>query len=477
MATSIGARHVGTLDQAAPFSPFQTSGSMGYPGIPFGWNLEANEPFNLDLFLMQRRKRLNAIVIMILGQIRMGKTTLAKVLAKRHAALDFGASRCRISLADTRINANVQEYKLFTEFFGEKMVELNNHQLNPLDQAMGLAVYEQRIVIRKLLEYRNTELNARQLFILRLALDALLVSSEAPSLPSFARTLASLRLEDAALRIPYLRDDVNSLRAQVEEAHPEFADPKSEGYDESKITDTIRRQQQELRPGLTEEDLHRDAMELFYRVDNIIDGELGEILGGNKSIADVLSRRVVGLDYSRLDEDSIPLVESMFWDWRGSARKRRDSRFAVDIEIHDENYGSWEHLVYARSMYNHIKKIRQHGGAIIMNSHRLNDYYSVGAAGSPQRALATNMVKDVQGVFLARQDPEAIAEIRSRWPQVTATLGLTLTQLGRGCFCAIIGDEPPVLFRLQLTPRERLICESDQAGDARISDDYHEEAL
>lgn len=434
--TTTGARHVGTLDQAAPFQPFQLTAPLGVPGIPFGHRIEDDQPWEFDPFLLKRSGRVKALVGMTLGEIGVGKTTLAKVMAARFAGFSAGRGRrFRISLDDTKGNDGVPEYQLLTEFLGEEEAELARYKINPLDQAMGMHRSEQLSMLREMCEHNNTSLSTIDVHILKTALFHMLDRS-----PEHA----SLELLQEVL--------LNETFDQISPAELQ----------------AFGGQQAQLRL--------RDAiMEVYLRIDNILNGELGDVFGGTHSIADILSRRIVALDYTGLEEDALALIQSLIWRWKTSALRRNDARFMVDMEIHDENYAMWSHLVYARSMYNHIKRIRQQGGFLLMNSHRLNDYYTVGDAGSKERGYATNMVKDVSIWFLGRQSEDSIPEIRDRLG-ISRALGQTLMTLREGQFCCIIGKEEPVLFRLNLTETERLICESDDANRTQLSD-YNEGAI
>lgn len=467
MATSTGARHVGTLDNAAPFNPFQFTPSGSHSAMPLGQNLETSEPYHLDLFLEKAEGNIKAIVVMILGLIGYGKTTLAQVLAVRYFGLSFGNQRCRVSLSNTRINEDVQEYRGFTEFLGEDMVELDRHLTNPLDMELGMSRPELRLTLRSLFEHNNTQLTTIQTFMLRVILDMLLDGETAPSLAGFNDIASRTLRTDISRRLPHPDLLVAQMEPEIRSLNPT--------WDNNKVSEQLRATRHEFASGYTEEDFRRAALELFMRCDNLLDGEMSGVFGGNQSLAGIYERRVVALDYSRMEDEAATMIQGLNWRVRSSALKRRDPRFRVNIELHDENYAAWEKLVYALPMYQHIKKIRQHGQMLVMNSHRLADYYSVGSAGSATREMATNMTKDVTVAFLGRQTPDAIPELRERF-DLSRSVGQALLTLPQGCFCAVVGEKKPVLFRLIRTPAERKFTESDMAS-AAITSDYYERSL
>jgi len=152
------------------------------------------------------------------------------------------------------------------------------------------------------------------------------------------------------------------------------------------------------------------------------------------------------------------LMLTALWSWRDSAQRRQDPRFAIDLQIGDENHELWNFPSYARFQSRLMKIIRMKGGCILMSTHRLSDYQAVGSS------LAANMIGDVVGGFFFGLTPHDEALLLQERLGFSNKVREILETLSKGWFMYYLHNAAPQFFRVDITDEEAIMTASDQAS-------------
>jgi hypothetical protein len=184
---------------------------------------------------------------------------------------------------------------------------------------------------------------------------------------------------------------------------------------------------------------------------------------------DLLSKEVVALDHTGLDEDELPLVEMVLWMWRNAAIRRHDHRIMAHYEIHDENWKRWQSKVWGRNMIGHLKKIRGSGAAVIKSMHRPSDILQVGSKGSVELGQAITGLRETD-IFMIGQTPRSEFDELSRYVRLPQDKLDRLPTAEVGEFVVVIGDRiKPFTIQLNdITTREWKFIETNQALNERM---------
>ena len=453
---AIGSRFVGTIDQMAAHNVFALPPHVPDSGITLGNQLFSGAVFEIDPAGYQNAGYIEGKSIVILGARDVGKTTLAKLIAYYLSADRIGeADRMRISIDDTRRNFGVPEYAGLARALGSEEVDLSKHRINFLDPKMGSSFSDQLGTVIQILEHVGGEPLVRyEPLGLQVALSLLMDKYSQIATPEvLVHLLNRVNASDLAT---YQATFSARLESQL----------SSEAQLLLRLGDSESDTEKALSPtNVNEADFLQDAGRVYAKLMRLLNGDYSNIFGGDHTLSEVLNQRVVALDYTGIDISAFVLVQSLVWRWRTSALRRGDTRYLSNLEIHDENYGMWEHPIYATNMYSHLKKIRATGEIVVRVQHRLDDSYAVGSAGSEVREKAVNSLNETDMWFIGRQPQSAIPRLKER-------LGLDdwvckhITQLGKGEFYFKMGQQPPVPFKLYLDPIiRRAMTETNMAND------------
>lgn len=438
--------HVGPHELVGPFNPFQIIRTPTEQGIPFGV-LENGLPFFVDLHYWMQLGLTGGTSVQFLGDRDSGKTTAAQTFAARNSALKaVDGIRRRVSVDDTRRNAGIPEYQAFANALGGEHIDLSQRQINILDPLMNMDESEQHGVIRSTCEaISHREMSLRERVALLIGIQVLNAEAAEEASPDLLQLIMStLTMRDY--------DKFRGTRA----GH-------TIGRSQSPVIQ--KRLQKRLRQesNMTKDEF-RGACAGISDMLLLLLEEYGGIFGGTNSMYEILSDPVVALDFTGLDDDTIPIVEMLLWMWRNSAVRRHDHSLMAHIELHDENWRRWESLIYGRNMVNHLKKIRGSGAAIIKIMHRPSDVNQVGEAGGRQQALALTGLRETDVWFIGKTQHGDFESLQRfvRLPQRYLDM---LPTLGKGDFIVVIGERmPPFRMHLDLTELELEAFQTNQAS-------------
>jgi hypothetical protein len=414
--------------------------------------MEGRRPFFMNTPLWQSLGWTGGQSIQFLGNRDCGKTAAAKVFAYRSAAFEIGSTgfRIRPSTDDTRANAGEGEYKSWAQALGSDYTDLSRYSLNIIDRKMGMSIKEQAFILRSTLRMSTGDLTPTERLALRSATGiANIEAGDDLTHNDVGIVVSSMKFDEHLKYLRQGRSSRNRLRFVDNPDHP------------------INRRLEDF-SNLSARNFQRACQSVAEKFE-ILAEEYGDIFGGQNSMYSLLSQPVVALDFTSLDEDTLPLVEMLFWTWRNAAIRRHDYRLMALVEIHDENWKRWQSKVWGKNMIAHLKKIRGSGATVIKNMHRPSDILQVGNEGSVEYGQAVTGLRETD-IWMIGQTP------RSEFDQLARYVRLPQDKLDRlptadpGEFVVVIGDKvKPFTIRLDdLTTKEMGFIESNQALKERI---------
>ncbi|GAC1369956.1 MAG: hypothetical protein NVSMB39_2330 [Candidatus Saccharimonadales bacterium] len=431
-------------DALGPMIPFVTPHGGGNDEMTLGFKMGTREPFPFDPPQMMADGRISSMVAIAIADKNHGKTTLAKAVILRLGSISAGGRPTRIFADDHRQNHGVPEYRIMAQKLSCKEIEFE-HKLNLFDPGFGLDISDYVAIAIDAYSHGNDgrPLEGHQQFALQIAVDLIFTKY---------RSYASINLLPVILRsmtIKHVEDYYSKMDAEL------LADLELE---------EMPRALQKLAGKLTldEAEFMRDANIVAERFVRLLKGDFGKKFGGRGSYADAMRQLAVFTVYSGLDDDVIALMQSFIWRVKKHAQQIGDVDFMYNIEVHDENYKLWNYLSYAQAMSDFIKQARAFSVFLLMLTHRLKDYSSVGEPGSKQRQLATNMIDDVAIKFLGRQSKKAASELAEMYDLAPHDEEM-LKSLSPGSWGVIIGNEPIVYIDIPLTAIEAEVSASNAA--------------
>lgn len=453
MVTAFQFGHVGPHEYLGALNPFQIVSRPSENGIPFG-SMEGRRPFYMNPELWQTLGLTGGQSIQYLGNRNCGKTAAAKVLAFRAAGLQIGTTgyRMRPSVDDTRANAGEGEYKSWAQALGSDYTDLSKFSLNVAEPKMGMSVKELSSILRSMLGMSTGKLSPTERLSLRSATGiATIEAGDELTHNDVGIVVSSMKFEEHLAYIKEARRRRSKIRFEGNPNHPmnrrldDFSNVSSRAF--------------------------KRACETVAERFEILAEEYGEVFNGEHSMYDLMAKEVVALDFTKLDPDTLQMVEMVFWMWRNSAIRRHDHNLMAHIEIHDENWKRWQSREWGKNMIAHLKMIRGSGAIVQKNLHRPSDVNQAGKKGSPERDQAITGLRETD-IWLIGQTP------RSEFPLLTKYVRLPQDKLDRlpmaapGEFVVVIGDQvkPFTIYLDDLSTEEEKIIESNQALHERMGE-------
>jgi|GEM_PF-3753665 len=415
------------MDTLAVSNPFWNAADPSGNGIPFGEDMDTQKDWNYHQFKWMDEGRVPNLIQMNMAKIGNGKTTLIDSIAARYSALKIGDGVNEYEIRPWADNIRklhgVVELQRLAEFFDSKVVDANQ-RVNPLDPDYHLDLDEQLETIIEMMTVANKGALDRHLpYAVQVAMERMLrLYPKEVSLNTLGQLM---RVQDMS----YEQEFVNN-------------GPLNMGSESESLSAALRLDLNR-KINLNEEEWRQDSFRGYELIARLLGGEFGNRFGGTESTADQLKQRAIVMDYSDTSDAAITLLQSLNWRIRNSANRRQDSDFMYQIDIHDENWKLWNYETYANSMYAYLKQIRSYETLVLLNTHRPNDYTTVGYEGSPQREKATKMLSDVGSWFVGRQEAADANEIA----HLIGLNGLEekrLLGLQKGQWCIKLGTERPV---------------------------------
>ena len=452
--------HVGNHANVSTLNP--TARNLPPPsrgGLPIGVD-EHGHPVMLNQLELHALGLTGGTSGLILAERGSGKTATLKKLAllESYLANAMTGTRRRIVVDDTRLNVDaggrfISEYRTMVEALGGRHIDLSGYKINILDHRMGMSVDQQFELVLSLCEV----ISGRQLTPTEQAALLIAVFEMNQKEPEAA---SILRLEQLLARFD--RIDYERFQSLQLDKLVSMIDDQPMAY--------RVRSDMEARDVTASLPLKSAATVVSHMLLRLHNG-YGGVFGAEHSLFDILTQPVVGLDFTRLNEDVIPLLEMVIWSWRGGAITRSGEHIdiAADYEIHDENWSRWSSLTYARNMVRHLKHIRGRGTRIWRAMHRISDIEQVGPAGSEQRAKAMTGLKETDIVLIGKTARSEHQQLQETFGAIAPRYLSMLPTLGAGQFLVKIGEAwTPFMLNVRLTPLERQIAESDVARDVML---------
>lgn len=421
------------VDTLAVTSPFWAASRPSSGGISFGDNMDTQEPWDYHPFQWNDEDRIPNLIQMDVAKIGSGKTTLIDTVAARYSAMKIGVAKEEteeVTYREMRVWADqirklhgMGELARLADFFDSEVVDANR-RINPLDPALHLDLDEQMETVIEMMTLANNSapLERHIPYAVQVAMDRMY--SRYKNDASLDTLGDLLRVQDASFETDY------HVKATLAERNGK--EPSAE------LLKDLSRES-----NLVEAEWRQDSFRAYELLARVIGGDFGRRFGGTESMAEKLKQRAVIMDLSDTPDAAIMLIQSLNWRVRKSANKRQDLDFMYQIDIHDENWKMWNYLTYANAMYEYLKHIRSYETLVLINTHRPNDYTTVGTEGSPQREKATKMLSDVGMWFVGRQEAADANEI-AHLIGLNGVEEKRLLTLQKGQWCIKLGTERPV---------------------------------
>ena len=375
----------------------------------------------LDPWRLKEQRGIKAPSFVILGELDHGKTTFNLTWMQRLMLLSGRDNRpLRIVVEDSKLNDGQAEYgPVVQEKFGAQQLEMINARLNIFDPEMRMTTTQKLRVVESILEHlRERPIEDRERAVLTAGLRRL------EQLPPKHQTPQGLMrlINDPTQIVPTMPDGtpIRVSRRDYEEA----------------------------------------AELMVHGLGQLYGGRFGYMFGGEQSLADYLQQPVVSLDYSNIDERQLSLLLALIFMWRAFASENKDERFRTDVLFADENHEMWKYPAYARAMHHMLKILRASGVAVVLNSHRINDYRTT------ESPLAMNALSDIGGWFIGRQEHrDAIDTVE--FLRLPKGMVETITSLKVGNFVFAVPGRSHTVFKL-LVSEEDLALSNTNAATERM---------
>ena len=399
--------------------------AMGRRGIPVGIR-EDGQPMTFDPWQDVEDGKIPAPIFMTTGEIKFGKTGLQKIVQIRGTLLSAGDRPIRVAVDGFKRNEGIPEYAPVAEALGAETIDLSTARLNMFDPLMGMTQPSELAISRDTVSYLRAQANT----------PAIVTDSES-----------------------------TALRVAIEEMHRRF----DNGGDLPSVLHLLQvlNNHQDLTPILPDGNVMNmprlefssaciALMHAFMRLDG---GDYGNMIGGTNSLADPFRKRIVSLDFSRINDRERILVQSLLWGWRHAFIQQNMDEFIIDGMFGDENHEQWKYAVYTRQMYAYVKQVRMSGGFIMLSSHWLGDFTSL-------NEWASGMLKHVSGFFFGRTPKEETDKLRERFgdEEMTDRFVEELHTLPKYHFVYYVPGYPPEKFKVVPTPWELALIDSDAAN-------------
>jgi len=413
------------VDVLSALNPQISTYNGGSDEFPVGNDRLSKMPFGVDPDYLMEKKRISSKKILILGNIGEGKTSMIKDICMQLMKISSGGRRQRISIDDVNRRNGRPEYELFAKEMRCAPIRLG-HPINPFDSQFGFTRSEHLETINSMFSFGNNNLVAvgNQDFVNRVAMSKMYREmGDIASTQTFRTILQYMNEDDVRL---YMHENNEKIPAELGiEKMPE------------KLKDLIARG----KTNVIYEEILKDAGHNYQRIDRILEGEFGKVFGGTQSIARKLQQRVVVKDYSGLNITSVALMQQFMWRLRNSAQLRGDRRFMFQVSVHDENYKMMRVEGYPEALTDAMKQGRGNDELIILASHRIRDYWSVGGPESLQRQMATNIFSDIDLLIVGKQNKKDLNDLETLVEITQLERNVIMAQT-RGQFAVKIGTEP-----------------------------------
>lgn len=423
-------------------------------------------------------------VVLILGGKNHRKTTAAMNLATVLSCNRMPDGSYPHVYADgIRMKGLRMEYDPLADMLDSEPVELRD-RLNPFDDEFSFTFGQNETTALGLVQASKSGIPAtsEEEYFLRVALHIMFKSfGHTKGIETLAKIIQTLSVEDIKdYETDTLDAAIRNIAEEVSEeerslAQVEIDQLMARGFKTVPTKESTEEQPKyekvslhELRNDTTK--LGEATQQLARIITRILFGDFDQRFGGQKSFAKLMSQRAVVFNMSGMNDQTMAFIQGFIWRLKHEAHRTGDKRFIFQIQIHDENYKLWNDPVFAREMSDYLKQIRSYDTTLIMVSHRMRDYASVGTENSPERQRATNMFGDVPIWFVGKL-PESDAQDVVHYHNLDPSWLDVITTLRPGIFLALIGDWDPFTVDFNAFTTDQLLemSYSNMANDEALA--------
>jgi type IV secretory pathway VirB4 component len=416
--------------QLAGLYPFLYGGRLPAVGPYIGTDLLTGAAFSCHPITWLHHGLTTNPNILITGIPGSGKSAHIKALALR--LMSYGVKT--LVLGDLN-----HEYTALARALGVEPVELGPGlpaRLNPLDAGpLGQELPEDPAELNE----RLAEIHRRRLTLM----DALLATKLGRPLTSTEEAAISLAIHEAT-------GHANAASRLVDPTLPQVW---------ALLRDPTAHMARELRVRGGDQDESREMVRpVADAMRAMVTGSLSGLFDGPTTIAPDFTAPIQSIDLSRLagrGDETVAMVLACVSSWGQSAID--DPAGPVRLIVQDELWRAMRIPAMVRKLDADLRLSRHQGTIRVLASHRLADFETAGPAGSPEAAIAANLIASCDTRICLTQDTAPLAMTRDAigltGPECAhiaswgaANIGHALWKIGRHTSAAV---------RLELTPAER----------------------
>jgi type IV secretory pathway VirB4 component len=412
--------------QLAGLYPFLYGEQLPALGPYIGPNLLTGSAFCFHPLPLLHQGLITNPNILITGVPGAGKSAHIKALA--HRLMSYGVKT--LILGDLK-----NEYKELAQALGVAPVELGPGlpaRLNPLDAG---PLGEDLPADPALLDERLAEIHRRRLTLLT----ALLATKLGRALTPTEEAVISLAITEVTGQAAGASSLTDPTLPQVWAV---LRDPTPEMARELRVRDI--------------EEARETARSVADALRAMVNGSLSGLFDGPTTVALDFTAPIQTVDLSRLDgrgDETIAMTLACVSSWGQAAID--DPAGPIRLVVRDEGWRAMRIPALVRKLDGDLRLSRATGTIQVLATHRLADFETVGPAGSPEAAIAANLIASCDTRICLAQDTGPLAMTRDAigltGPECAhiaswgaAHIGCALWKTGR--FSAAV--------RLQLTPAE-----------------------
>jgi len=415
--------------QLAGLYPFLYGGAIPAVGPYIGTNLLTGAAFSCHPIAWLNQGLITNPNMLITGIPGAGKSAHIKALSLR--LMSYGVKT--LVLGDLK-----NEYKELAQGLGVEPVQLGPglpSRLNPLDAG---PLGEELPSDPAELDERMAEIHRRRLTLL----NALLATKLDRPLSPTEEAAVSLAIHEVTGQADAASTLVDPTLPQVWAA---LRDP----------TDDMAR---ELRVRGGDADELRDMVRpVADALRSMIHGSLSGLFDGPTTVALDFTAPIQTVDLSRLDgrgDETIAMTLACVSSWGQAAID--DPAGPVRLVVRDELWRAMRIPAMVRKLDGDLRLSRATGTIQILATHRLADFETVGAAGSPEAAIAANLIASCDVRVCLAQDVAPLAMTRDAigltGPECAHIASWGAAHIGQALWK--VGRHYSAAVRLELTPAE-----------------------
>ncbi len=451
-----GPSFVGPTSLVALGHPFASSEAQQYPGVPLGINIRNGRLVMLDPWLLQVTGVISATTVLILAQLKHGKSALVKMLAARSYMLSMGYSIMRIAINDYKPEDSSSEYGALAKFFESKPFTMRDMRVNPFERRLFLNsndshdAYELGLlgIAQLLCEYDATEMNEIERYAMRIAMYGMI--SQGNDLTWSPEKLQRIAGSLQPATMEGYHDVLDAkLVAQVEENLRRVGDPEIQQHIRAEIKELVS-----IKRNVPFGVIRDAGIRVEARLGNLLEGPLGGMFGAKNSLYDTLTQRAVNKDWRGMNPKAETLMRMLDTQIKIMAGELNRKDLLPHIEIDDEQHRAMSNLQYARQRA-YFTEIARGMHTLHMGVTHSFDSIRQGGVDSEQFRLGEKIIRNTGLFMYGRLDEASAREVQAR-EHISDVDRMMLTALPKRTFGFKLGDNEFMQFvRVVATPLER----------------------